>query len=203
MLKVLIIGSAETLDESKELLNSLNLMGYEIGVIGAITQLPSKTWPHQNSRARNRLLRDVGKRLEIDPPDILILTHDEEELRKNILYLLPPQTRFLDTFALKIIKGLKDTTSQLAANRTRIESLELIKEVLMSGPEISIMSVDEDLNITEINNAILERTKTSREDCIGRPCHWVLRKEMKPCYARGENCVVQDVIWYGAFSTYC
>jgi two-component system, NtrC family, sensor kinase len=197
MLKVLIIGSAETLDESKELLNSLNLMGYEIGVIGAITQLPSKTSPHQDSRARNRLLRDVGKRLESDPPDIVILTHDDEGLRKNILCLLPPQTTFLDTFALKIIKGLKDTTSQLVANQTRIESLELIKEVLMSGPEISIMSVDEDLKITEINNAILERTKTSRQDCIGRPCHLVLRKEMKPCHARGENCVVQDVIRTG------
>jgi PAS domain S-box-containing protein len=72
-----------------------------------------------------------------------------------------------------------------------------MKEVLMSGSETSIMVVNEDLKIVEINNAILERTNKSQEDCIGRLCHWVIRKDMKPCYSRGEKCLVQEVLQTG------
>ncbi|MGO9572229.1 MAG: ATP-binding protein [Desulfomonilaceae bacterium] len=95
------------------------------------------------------------------------------------------------------IRRFKDVSRELASARAKLQTVELMKQVLMSGPETSIMVVDEDLKILEINNAILERTKMSQEDCIGRLCHWIIRKELKPCYSRGERCGVREVIQKG------
>ncbi|MDQ1240750.1 MAG: two-component system, NtrC family, sensor kinase, partial [Thermodesulfobacteriota bacterium] len=87
-----------------------------------------------------------------------------------------------------------EISGQLEATRTRLQTVELIKEVLMSGPGISLMVVDEDLEIVEISNSILERTKMALEDCIGRPCHWVLKKGLRPCHCSGDTCIAQEVL---------
>jgi two-component system, NtrC family, sensor kinase len=196
-LHVLIVGDSQTLEESQELLNSLKLIGYDIAVLGAVTWSGGAAEHQKHPGAKSYVLEDLKKRLKATPPDIVILTTDDEELRNAIMDLMRPETRFLDPFVLKIIKGLKDVSLQLASARTRLQSVELMKEVLMSGPETSIMVVDEDFKIVEISNAILERTKKSREDCIGQQCHWIIRKTMESCYMRGEQCVVKEVIQKG------
>lgn len=196
-LNVLIVGDSQTMEESRELLNSLRLIGYDIAVLGAVTWSGDAVTHEEHPSARRYLLEDLRKRLTVSPPNIAILTSDDKELRHAMMDLVRPETRFLDPFVLKIIKGLKDVLLQLASTRTRLESVELMKEVLMSGPETSIMVVDEDLKIVEINNAILERTKKSREDCVGQQCHWVIRKTMESCYKRGEQCVVKEVMQKG------
>ena len=196
-LKVLIVGDSEKVDDSRELLDSLTMIGYHIARLGAVTQSAANIKCQKDVHSGNSLLEEVKKRLKIDPPDILILTTDDQELSNSMMGLIQPQTRFLDPFVLKIIKGLKDVSGQLASTRTRLQSVELMKEVLMSGSETSIMVVNEDFKIVEINNAILERTNKSQEDCIGRLCHWVVRKDMKPCYSRGEKCLVQEVLQTG------
>ncbi|MGO9570700.1 MAG: two-component system sensor histidine kinase NtrB [Desulfomonilaceae bacterium] len=196
-LKVLIVGDSEKVDDSKELLDSLTMIGYHIARLGAVTRSASKITCQKEMHSGNSLLEEVKKRLNTEPPDILILTTDDQELSNSMMGLIQPQTRFLDPFVLKIIKGLKDVSGQLASTRTRLQSVELMKEVLMSGSETSIMVVNEDFKIVEINNAILERTNKSQEDCIGRLCHWVVRKDMKPCYIRGEKCLVQEVLQTG------
>lgn len=196
-LNVLIVGDSQTLEESQELLNSLRLVGYDIAVLGAVTWGGGAVAHQKYRRTKRYLLEELKRRLKATSPDIVILTSDDAELRNAIMDLMGPETRFLDPFVLKIIKGLKDVALQLASTRTRLESVELMKEVLMSGPETSIMVVDEDLRIVEINNAILERTKKSRGDCVGQQCHWVIRKTMESCYGRGEQCVVQEVIQKG------
>jgi two-component system NtrC family sensor kinase len=196
-LKVLIVGDSEKVDDSKELLDSLTMIGYHIARLGEVTRSAAKIECQKDVRSGNSLLEEVKKRLKTEPPDILILTTDDQELSNSMMSLIQPQTRFLDPFVLKIIKGLKDVSGQLASTRTRLQSVELMKEVLMSGSETSIMVVNEDFKIVEINNAILERTNKSQEDCIGRLCHWVVRKDMKPCYTRGEKCLVQEVLQTG------
>jgi hypothetical protein len=85
----------------------------------------------------NSLLEEVKKRLKTESPDILILTTDDQELSNSMMSFIQPQTRFLDPFVLKIIRGLKDVSGQLASTRTRLQSVELMKEVLMSGSETS------------------------------------------------------------------
>ena len=196
-LKVLIVGDSEKVDDSKELLDSLTMIGYHIARLGEVTRSAAKIKCQKDMHSGNSLLEEVKKRLKTEPPDILILTTDDQELSNSMMSLIQPQTRFLDPFVLKIIKGLKDVSGQLASTRTRLQSVELMKEVLMSGSETSIMVVNEDFKIVEINNAILERTNKSQEDCIGRLCHWVVRKDMKPCYSRGEKCLVQEVLQTG------
>jgi PAS domain S-box-containing protein len=196
-LKVLIVGDSEKVDDSKELLDSLTMIGYHIARLGEVTRSAAKIKCQKDTHSGNSLLEEVKKRLKTEPPDILILTTDDQELSNSMMSLIQPQTRFLDPFVLKIIKGLKDVSGQLASTRTRLQSVELMKEVLMSGSETSIMVVNEDFKIVEINNAILERTNKSQEDCIGRLCHWVVRKDMKPCYSRGEKCLVQEVLQTG------
>ena len=196
-LKVLIVGDSEKVDDSKELLDSLTMIGYHIASLGAVTRSADKIKGQKDVYSGNSLLEGVKKRLKAEPPDILILTTDDQELSNSMMGLIQPQTRFLDSFVLKIIKGLKDVSGQLASTRTRLQRVELMKEVLMSGSETSIMVVNEDLKIVEINNAILERTNKSQEDCIGRLCHWVIRKDLKPCYNRGEKCLVREVLQTG------
>jgi two-component system, NtrC family, sensor kinase len=196
MFKVLIVADSEMSEESQELLNALTMAGHHIASLDVITCGTGKS-AHQQGVHPDYLLDDLKKRLEVDPPDILILTLDDQELRNGIKGLAPPKTRIFGPFVLKIIRGLKDVSRQLASARTRLQSLELMKHVLMSGPETSIMVVDEDLKIVEINSAILERTRMSQEDCVGKPCHWVIHKEMSPCYCKGEECAVQAAIQKG------
>ena len=185
------------MDDSKELLDSLTMIGYHIASLATVTRPAGKITRQKDLHSENPLLEEVKKRLKAEPPDILILTTDDQELSNSMMGLTKPQTRFLDPFVLKIIKGLKDVSGQLASTQTRLQSVELMKEVLMSGSETSIMVVNEDLKIVEINNAILERTNKSQEDCIGRLCHWVIRKDLKPCYNRGEKCLVREVLQTG------
>jgi two-component system NtrC family sensor kinase len=196
-LKVLIVGDTEKVDDSKELLHSLTMIGYNIASLGAVTRSAGKGPSRTDSRSENSLLEEVKKRLKTEPPDIVILTTDDLDLSNRMMGLIPPQTRLLDTFVVKIIKGLKDLSGQLASTRTRLQNVELMKEVLMSGSETSIMVVNQEFEIVEINNAILERTNKLQEDCIGRPCHWVIRRDMEPCFSRGEKCAVQEVLQSG------
>lgn len=191
-LKVLIIGEPHALGQADDILESLRFLGYDIALLGVIDQTinPCDSDPES-------ILGRVTEIVSSRPPDLLIMASESYPLRKILSECLPPQTQVLDGFALKIIRELTDVSGQLAAARNKLESVELIKEVLMSGPEVSIMVVDEDLQIVEISNAILARTKMLQGDCINRPCHWVLRKRLESCPSSTGACVVRDVLQTG------
>lgn len=191
-LKVLVIGESHALDQADAIINSLRLLGYDITLLGVIDQ----TAVSEGSTPES--LPEWAKELVgTTPPDLLILASDSHSIREDLSRLLSPQTQVLDGFALKIIEELSHVSGQLAAARNKLESVELIKEVLMSGPGVSIMVVDEDLQIVEISDAILARTKMAQEDCLNRPCHWVLRKRLEPCPVTVGTCVVRDVLRTG------
>jgi signal transduction histidine kinase len=196
-LKVLVVGDSETSEECQELLESLATVGYQISTSSVVIAYDRDCINQSDPRPTSCSLKNLKKRLKVQSPDILILTTEGEALRKSVVSLISPQTEFLDPFVLKIIRRLKQVSRELALARAKLQTVELMKQVLMSGPETSIMVVDEDLKILEINNAILARTKMSQEDCVGRLCHWIIRKEMKPCYAKGEKCGVREVLQKG------
>ncbi len=191
-LKILVIGESHALGQADDILDSLRILGYDITLLGVIDR-----HIFQNDSDRETLVERVTEIVSANRPDLLIMASDSHPLRKALAECLPPQTQILDSFALKIIHELTDVSGQLAATRKKLESVELIKEVLMSGPEVSIMVVDEDLQILEISNAILARTKMSEEDCLNRPCHWVLRKRLESCPSSTGACVVRDVLQTG------
>lgn len=196
-LKVLVVGGPESLGRSTEILDSLLTMGYGVNLLGVIDDGAARLFGDKKDAGDESVLDEFKNLMRADPPDLLIITSDEHLLRKGLVEIIPSRTRVLDSFALKIFQTLKELTGQLDRARNRLETVELMKEVLMAGSEISIMVVDEDLKIQDINNALLKRTKMSRKGCVDRPCHWAVKKTMEPCYRRGEPCVVRDVVRTG------
>ncbi len=196
-LRVLIIGNEEALEGGPQILDSLDPMGFDLDVIGLVYMGSEQALKDVNSEGEIPLFRDYEEIIRSEIPDVVIVTSDDHELRRKIMRVIPPQTRFLDSFALQALQTLKALSGQLGATQDKIKSLELIKEVLMAGSEVSIMVVDEDFKVLDINNAILKRTKMSRDGCLGRDCHWVVLRSMEPCHLKGENCVVLEVLRTG------
>ena len=97
-LKVLIVGDSEKVDDSKELLDSLTMIRYHIASLAAVTRPAGKITRQKDLHSENPLLEEVKKRLKTEPPDILILTTDDQELSNSMMGLTKPQTRFLDPF---------------------------------------------------------------------------------------------------------
>jgi signal transduction histidine kinase len=194
LLKVLVVGEAETLEQTTELLDTLLVMGYGFTIMGFIDNgleeiaLLHKMGPTAASS------KSLSRLLSLQPPDLLIISSDNPDLRRSLSLLVPENTKILDTFALKIIHTLKRISGQLDVARKRLKSVELIKEVLMSGPETSILVVDEDLRIVEVSDAILRRTKAQRDDCINNECFRVIKNYLAPCDTKGQPCIVRDVL---------
>lgn len=196
-LKVLILGGPEPVPQSAEILDSLLTMGYAVNLVGVIdhgAELlfgPNKTHSERSASAQFQAL------LRLDPPDLVIITSDDHNLRKSLVEIVPPHTRVLDSFALKIFRAVKDLSGQLNTAKMRLETVELMKEVLMAGSETNIMVVNEDLEILDISEGLLQKAGMSKENCINRTCHWAVKKLMEPCYMLGETCVVREVLRSG------
>jgi len=195
-LRVLVVGS-ESDDHVSEVLQSLRNIGHEIVQVHTIPyNLVTPTGAVDSTLAVS-VFHDIQKYVRESPPDVVIQTKDQPELFRLLVEIMPAKTRILDSLILPIVRGIKDISGELIAARTRLQTVELMKEVLTSGPEVSLMVVDEDLKIVEISNSVLERGRMGLEDCIGRPCHWVLRKGAKPCDCAGDRCIAREVLLTG------
>ncbi len=193
-LRVLIVGGREALDRSRQILVSLTTMGYEIKLLGLVLIEPHGSLDQLGADPAIPIFSDYTEIIDYDPPDLLILTSDDHLLRKKLVEIIPPETRVLDSFALKAFQTLEKVSGQLGTTRNRLQSVELIKEVLMAGSEVSIMVIDEEFKVIDINNAILQRAQMSKEGCIGRTCHWVIHRYIEPCEVKGSSCPVAEVL---------
>ncbi len=196
-LNVLIIGGKEALEGTRQIMDSLAIMGFTVNLIGVVywgrKRLPRQFTPDPDIR----VFDDYIKPIEEEAPDFLIVTSDDHRLRRKLTDIIPPRTRILDSFALNAFQALKKVAGQLGKTQDKLQSVELIKEVLMAGSEISMKVIDEEFNVLEINNDILARSKMSRDDCIGRPCHWVINRYLEPCHRKGSKCPVAEVLRTG------
>ena len=196
-LRVLIVGDEAGLRGSKRILDSLALLGFKLKVTGFVHTGPGDPGRLNGCPTDIPIFHDYADVVANNDLDLLIITSDDHELRQKLTGLVSDGTRILDSFALKVLDKLKNLSGKLGSTQEKLKSVELVKEVLMQGSEVSIMVVDEDFKVLEINNAILKRTKMSRDGCLGRDCHWVIHRSMDPCYARGESCVVLEVLRTG------
>ena len=196
-LKVLIIGDREALESGPQILDSLAPLGFDLNVIGVVYVGPEHMLQRVEPNFTIPVFRDYREIIASEEPDVLIVTCDDHELRRSIMEIIPAHTRFLDSFALQALHTLKTLSGELGTTQDKLKSVELIKEVLMAGSEVSIMVVDEDFKVLDINNAILQRTKMAREGCIGRDCYWVVHRSMDPCHQKQEDCVVLEVLRTG------
>ncbi len=195
-LKVLVVGS-ESDKHVGDVLQSLANIGHEIVHVHSIQLAAGAIEGVAEDALADVVVQEIRQYVREAPPDLVIQTKDQPELFRLLCQIVPPKTRLLDSLVLRIVKGLKDISGQLIATRTRLQTVELMKEVLTSGPEVSLMVVDEDLKIVEISNSVLERGKMVLADCIGRPCHWVLRRGVKPWDCAGDRCIVREVLQTG------
>lgn len=195
VLKVLVIGGASTKEEQSEILDSLISAGYAVILLGVIDHDPE--FLLADSLEESPRVKALESLLRTGAPDLLIVTSDREALLRNLVRIAPPKTHILDSFTLNILKKLKQTIGQLDSTRDRLESVEMIKEVLMAGTEVSIMVVDEDLNIMEISNSLLEKAGKTMEDCQNRACHDVITNTLTCCSGLGETCLALEVLHTG------
>jgi len=193
-LSILLIGNPGSLNDSAELLKSLAGIGFSIGILAAVTEPAPEAEPGRGGLREAAWIDQIRRRMRSDPPDLVIQTADNPELLRRIAPLIPTQTRFVDPFVLKIATGLKKGSGQPAGTASRLRTVELLKEVLLSGPDVSLMVVDEDLEIMEISNAILQRAGMAAEDCIGKHCHWVMKKGSSPSCCGGDHCLAEGVL---------
>ena len=195
--KVLIVGGEEALDEYEHISESLSPMGLDPILLGVVVE----GWPPGAAKSamdsKIAVFDDYREALKQQAPDLLIITSDDPKLRKRLLRTVPPQTRIIDSFILRAFRALRMVSGQLGTAQNKLESVELIKEALMANADISIMQVDEDFKVKEINNAILQRTKMKRKDCLGRDCHWIIHRSIEPCHHRGYKCALMDVLATG------
>ena len=196
-LSVLIIGGKEALEATHQILDSLAIMGFALNLIGVVCRgrknLASQLAPHSDIR----VFSGYNKPIQEEAPDLLVITSDDHRLRKKLTQIIPPHTRILDSFALNTFQTLKKVSGQLGKTQHKLQSVELIKEVLMEGSEISMKVIDEDFKVLEINNDILARSKMSKDECIGKPCHWVINRYLEPCHHKGSKCPVAEVLRTG------
>jgi len=195
--KVLIVGGEEALDDWEHISDFLSPMGLDSILLGIVVE----GWPPDAAKSeidgKIPVFDDYRKVLKQHTPDLLIITSDDTGLRKRLLRVVSPKTRIIDSFILRAFRTLRAVSGQLGSTQSKLESLELIKEALMENAEISIMQVDEDFKVKEINNTILQRTKLKRKDCLGRPCHWIIHRNIEPCYHLGYKCTLKDVLATG------
>ncbi|MEJ2716107.1 MAG: PAS domain-containing sensor histidine kinase [Deltaproteobacteria bacterium] len=196
-LKVLILGGDEPVPWSAEILDSLLTMGYAVNLLGVIDERAELLFGPNKSQSERSVSAQFQALLRLDPPDLVIITSDDHNLRKSVIEIVPPHTRVLDSFALKIFRAVKDLSGQLNTAKMRLETVELMKEVLMAGSETNIMVVNEDLEILDISEGLVQKAGMHKENCINRPCHWAVKKLMEPCYVHGDTCVVREVLRTG------
>jgi two-component system NtrC family sensor kinase len=196
-LNVLVIGGKEALGGTPEIMDSLAIMGFVPNLMGVVYWDRKRASPDEAPDPGIRVFDDYTKPISEKPPDLLVITCDDDRLRKRLTRILPPRTRILDSFALNAFQALKQCTGQLGKTQDKLQSVELIKEVLMAGSEISMKVIDEDFNLLEINNDILARSKMPRDECIGKPCHWVINRYLEPCHQKGSKCPVLEVLRTG------
>lgn len=185
-LKALIIG--DTLDPRgiAEILDSLTPMGFHVNL--ACVVRPAKKKPPKAIADRDfefPVYHDYEEIIREQPPDVVILTSQDRKLHKRLLQILPSHTQIMDPFALEAIQALRKVSGQLGTMQNKLRSVELVKEVLMAGSGVSILVIDEDFKVLDINNAILSRTKMSKNGCVGRACHWVIHRKIAPCDSVG------------------
>ncbi|MBI4965383.1 MAG: PAS domain-containing protein [Desulfomonile tiedjei] len=196
-LKVLIIGGNEALEKSRDILESLKTMGFNLDPVGIVYRGTNDRSQLPEISSDLPIYDEYTSLIQEQKPDLLIVTSHDHELRKHVMNIIPSETRILGSFAVDVLQTLKTVAGQLGTTQDRLQSVELIKEVLMAGSEVSIMVVDEDFKVLDINRAILDRTKMSAEACLNRPCHWVIHRYMEPCHLKGMNCSVLEVLRTG------
>ncbi|HMK34929.1 MAG TPA: ATP-binding protein [Desulfomonilaceae bacterium] len=196
-LKVLIVGGKTVVQRTGEILESLAPMGFGFSLVGVVCLGKSCSQEFRSAHSDFPVFHNYREVIEGAAPDLVVLATRDRRLFKRLVEIVPSSTRVLDAFALDAFQTLKRVSGQLGTTQNKLRNVQLIKEVLMAGAGISIIVIDEDFRVLDINNAILRKTHMSKQGCLGRTCHWVVNRHMEPCHLRGGGCPAIEVFETG------
>ena len=196
-LNAVIIGGKGILDKAGSILDSLSPMNVDLRLTGVVCTRKQDLPEHAGMDARVPVVSHYRKFLREHPPDLVILATRDRRMHQDLLRIVPTKTRVLDSFALEAFQNLKRVSGQLGTTEKKLHTVEVMKQVLMAGSEVSTMVIDENFRVVDINNIILTKTKMSRKGCLGRACHWVVNRSMEPCHRLGGGCPALEVFQTG------
>ncbi|MFC1826228.1 PAS domain S-box protein, partial [Thermodesulfobacteriota bacterium] len=109
-------------------------------------------------------------------------------LKENLTRLVPA---FLNTLSNKLIREEKEKSEKA------LRESEHYFRSLLHGMHETIMVIDKDYRITDINNMVLTSFGYRREDVIGQRCHKISHGLNEPCHRHGEVCLLGEVFETG------
>jgi signal transduction histidine kinase len=195
-LKALVLVDTPVPSLIREVIDSLKTLNYNLKLVG-ITLLTGDETAARLAKKVCKVPVYMDYRIGVEEcvPEIVILMSHDRKLHRELLRTLPEEVQIMGPFAIEALRALKTVSGQLGTAETKLRNVEMIKEVLMAGSGVSILVIDEDFRVLDINNAILSRTKMSKKGCLGRPCHWVIHRRMEPCEIAG--CPASQVLLTG------
>ncbi|MBI5572674.1 MAG: PAS domain-containing protein [Desulfomonile tiedjei] len=196
-LNAVIIGGKGILDKASSILDSLSSMNVDLRLTGVVCMRKQDLPERVGTDVDVHLVSNYRKFVREHPPDLVILATRNRRLHQDLLRIVPTKTRILDSFALEALQNLKRVSGQLGTTEKKLHTVEVMKQVLMAGSEVSTMVIDENFRVVDINNIILTKTRMTRKGCLGRACHWVINRSMEPCFRMGGRCPATEVFETG------
>ncbi len=103
--------------------------------------------------------------------------------------------------------SLKNKTEELQKKNSEIRESRDFLETIMDSIEDEILIMDLDFKVVKANRAVFERIQMEEAGIgvfqkdegrvLGQPCHLVSHGESKPCFLRGSDCPVKEVLASG------
>ena len=91
---------------------------------------------------------------------------------------------------------VEDITGRKRAEEALRHSEELVRSIV-DTVDVGFLVIDQDLRILMANKTYCRWVSTSCEDVIGKHCHEITHRALKPCYEEGERCAVRQAFQTG------
>jgi two-component system, NtrC family, sensor kinase len=196
-LQVLIVGHRDAIENALEILEDVSPIRRNLNLIGVACVGECDMADLPAAPEGVPVFDNFEEVIAQHPPDLVVLTVDDRDILMRLLTLLPKQSRVLDNYCMQTCSTLNRVFRRLGTTERRVRDLELIKDVLTSGSSVSVIIVDEDYKVVDIDYEIPNRLKMAREGCLGRGCYWVIHRRMEACHVRGGDCPAAEVLATG------
>ncbi|MEW6067650.1 MAG: PAS domain-containing protein [Nitrospirota bacterium] len=96
----------------------------------------------------------------------------------------------------EMLEILRDVTDREKALNEAMKAKAFVSNIFDSIGE-GVIVIDRSLRIISANSSYLKQVKNSIDNVIGKHCYEVSHRFDKPCYEKGEECGIKDVLETG------
>ena len=119
---------------------------------------------------------------------LIITLTPEDHVLEDILKTRPLHIRVMAYHVFKVFWNAID----FKARKLKIRNEEV--ETILNGIQDFITVITPDLDIIEVNEALLEKMGYARQDVIGRKCHQIFQQISQPCNTEEFPCPLNEAI---------